>query len=500
MRFQYPLGRFITHIVILSLLFQSAGAQQPSAKPKNDVAHRKSFTVDPNWDALRNRLLPKKRPRVIQHFGYRDSHHAGGSQAGEIGGTIQRSSQSATYAKEIQPKTLNDQLTASGRFAVTQASGSSGVMFGWFNKNSRGWRTPNSLGFRIDGNGGKYWLFYEYGTQKFRTAGGGAYEGERYQLTKTPPFPADGSSHQWSMQYRPNAKRQPGMLTFQIDDRRYTLEVSPEHKADGATFDRFGIWNVQVGGKSMDVFFDDLVVDGKRETFARDPGWIGVGNEADVAERIVRPFHDFGYSNSHHAGGEQGEIGGIIFRDEAPAYYADAVPSLSLDDELHASGRVALLQAGSDSAICIGWFDAKSKRDKKTPEHEKRHRNSLSIMIEGPSRVGHYFRPGYSTSLGQGHAPTTDPSTGKERPIIAPDGKPHQWSLHYSPAGANGNGRITFSLDGETQSLNLKPGAREEGATLDRFGLFNVQSGGHHVEIYLDDLQYTAGPASPSRK
>ena len=109
-----------------------------------------------------------------QDFGYRTSDRAGGKK-GEIGGYIQRAVVTpAYYAKVIAAKTLNDKLTASGRFAVTRAEGGSGMLFGWFNENSRGWRTPNSLAFRIDGNGGKYWVFYEYGTQHLLTGGGGS--------------------------------------------------------------------------------------------------------------------------------------------------------------------------------------------------------------------------------------------------------------------------------------------------------------------------------------
>ena len=48
-----------------------------------------------------------------------------------------------------------------------------------------------------------------------------------------------------------------------------------------------------------------------------------------------------------------------------------------------------------------------------------------------------------------------------------------------------------MTFDGKVYPLNLKEGARDEGAKFDRFGLFNVQSGGHHVEVFLDTLQYT---------
>jgi hypothetical protein len=81
-------------------------------------------------------------------FGYSRTSHAGGA-AGEIGGRVWRSLTPAYYAKRIAPRTLNDRLRASGRFSVTQSHGSGGVMVGWFNSASRGWRTPNSMVFRI---------------------------------------------------------------------------------------------------------------------------------------------------------------------------------------------------------------------------------------------------------------------------------------------------------------------------------------------------------------
>src|SRR5207248_2383683 len=111
-------------------------------------------------------------------------------------------------------------LTASGKLAVLTAEGSSGVMFGWFHETSRGWRTPNSLGFRLDGNGGKYWLLYEYGTRGWHTGGGGAFEGKQYQRTPTPPFKPGGAVHTWSIDYDPQANGGLGLMTFRIDDRK----------------------------------------------------------------------------------------------------------------------------------------------------------------------------------------------------------------------------------------------------------------------------------------
>jgi len=160
------------------------------AQPKQKV---EDFGQDPGWEELNNRPDPNKIKTTVQDFGYQATSHLNPG-GGEIGGAISRSITPATYAKIIPIRTLNDRLEASGRFAVMEAKGGSGMLCGWFNSASRGWRTPNSLAFRIDGNGGKCWIFYEYGTRDWQTGGGVTFAGERYQTTKTPPMPADGKT------------------------------------------------------------------------------------------------------------------------------------------------------------------------------------------------------------------------------------------------------------------------------------------------------------------
>ena len=152
-----------------------------------------SYALAEPWEGYRNRLVPDPAPITRQDFGYRD---------GRIGGWIQRSTTPAWYAKVIQPVTLERPLTASGTFAVRGSQGGSGVLFGWFNSQSRGWRMPNSLVIRLDGNANNCWIFFEYGTHSWFTGGGATFEG-RYQTTKTKPLPADGKAHPWRLQYRP---------------------------------------------------------------------------------------------------------------------------------------------------------------------------------------------------------------------------------------------------------------------------------------------------------
>jgi hypothetical protein len=464
-------------------------AQQPAP---STPAKPETFDTDPHWEGFRNRLLPARLPVTRQDFGYRRTHRAGGSRAGEIGGLVQRSIVPATYAKRIETRTLDNRLRASGTLVVPMAGGGSGAMIGWFNETSRGWRTPNSLAFRVDGNGGKFWMFYEYGTHSYRTGGGGAFEGPRYQTTSTAPFATGDTVHTWSLDYDPEGANGNGLLMFRIDDRSYQIPLAPGHRDDGATFDRFGMWNVQAPGEQLELYMDDLVVDGVEQRFDDDPGWEAAGNHVEFAERVIRPYHDFGFSASAHCGGAEGEIGGIIFRDERPAFYAAPVGRLSLDDELRASGKIAFCKAGSDSGVYLGWFDAEGKRQNETPEHESPQKNFLGVMVEGPSRVGHFFRPAYSTSSGAGRTASGEGEGGQLMwPVIRPDAAVHTWALHYRPQRAGGRGQIEVTLDGETHTMDLAPTHRAIGASLDHFGFFNIQSGGHHVEIYLDDVSYT---------
>jgi hypothetical protein len=446
-----------------------------------------TFDVDPQWEGFRNRLVPDPPPMTRQSFGYRRSQKAGGAGKGEIGGWIQRSTTPAWYAKAIRPATLTNRLSASGKFTATRADGGSGVLFGWFSAQSRGWRMPNSLVLRIDGNGGNYWLFFEYGTRSWFTGGGATFEGE-YQTTKTKPFAADGTTHTWHLDYRPMSDG--GKIELMFDGARYVAAVPAAHVQDGAMFDRFGLVNVQMTGDGMDVFFDDVEIDGEPFAFDDDPNWHGNGNEVEFRDRVRRPFHDFGFSGTRHAGGHTGEIGGVIWRDEQPAYYAASIAPLTLADEVFASGAVALRGAGSDSGAYFGFFDSGAKRNKSASDRQARPTNLLAILVEGPSEVGHYFRGGYYNGLGEGHFENSGPT-------IQPDGKVHRWALRYNPNAGDEAGEITVTFDDHTQTTRVPSQHKAAGARFDRFGFFNLQAGGHFVELYLDDLKYTRAPPKP---
>jgi hypothetical protein len=434
---------------------------------------------DPGWEGFNNKRLPNPNPLTRQDFGVSTNRTA----ITEIGGTIQRSVTPAYFGKVISPRTLNDKLSASGKFRVTRADSNSGMLFGWFNETSRGWRTPNSLVFRLDGNGGKFWVFYEYGTQHWFTGGGGCFEGEQYQTTPTKPFRADGSMHEWSLSYNPDANGGAGAMTFNLDGTEYVQVLAPDHKKDGALFNRFGMFNQQATGESLEVYFSDLQLDGQPLELRSQ--WEGKGNHVEFEDLVLRPFNYFGYLPPERKKAGKARIGGIIWRDEHPAYYADKVGPFTLDDELFASGKLWVTYAGSDSGIYLGWFHSTSKTNKLTADTAESQRNFLAVAIEGPSRIGHYFRPAYRAQNGVG-------ALEESGPIIRPDSTVHTWSIRYSPKAAGGAGRITLNFDNQTQTLALKPEHRKIGAAFDRFGLFNMQVGGHAVDISLDNLAYSA--------
>lgn len=480
-------SRFVAIVITSSLLMNEIPAAEPL------VQRTETFSTDPNWEEFQNRRLPKELPTVKQDFGYQTSNHAGGTSPGEIGGRVQRSTTPAAYYLPTEPLSLEVPFSASGRFSVRNCEGGSGVMIGWFHDSSRGWRTPNSFAFRIDGNGNKYWVFYEYGTTHGMTGGAGAFDGERYQTTKTLPFAADDTSHRFHLAYDPQAADGNGAMTLQIDDTHYPpVPFPPGQRRDGIQLNRFGIWNVEIAGSHTEVYLDDLEINGKSYSFDQDPQWADVGSHVEFTDRIIRPLHDYGFSTTRQIGNEPGELAGVIFRDELPSFYATPVGKLSLDDPLHASGKIIMQSAAADSGFFIGWFDAEAKRNKQTPEHDQRSTNYLAALIEGPSRIGHYFRAAYSTSRGQGIVDAEGVPGMGQLSVIHPDHQIHEWELNYDPLAADGLGEIEVIFDGQRRTFPLHAGDRQTGAMFDHFGLFNLQAGGHHVQFVIDDLSYTS--------
>ena len=494
----------IAPLLALSALLcaQSQGADQPSLKSE-------SFDRDPGWEGHNNHIVPEKVLMVKQDFGYSATHFAG-KGAGEMGGVIQRSTTPASYAAPLAPaKTLDDKLTASGSFVITGATPGAGVFFGFFNSQQPGGsgRPIGSLGLDMDfeGKGGRIAVRLITGGNKSCGTFITPYLPGKFRPT---PIKLDGTRYHWTLAYDPQAAGGNGSFTFTIgsdthktqdygplpelsekeaqarfpNTTTFIVDLTPGHKKEGATFDRFGMINMMKSGGAATIFFDDLQYNGQTQDFSKDPEWTGAGNHVTYEDREVVGAHDFGFSATNHAGGTKGEVGGGLWRSGAFGYYADRVGPLNLEQRLEARGKVKLVTAGPDSDMQLGWFNSAAK-DKNRGDTE----NFVGIHVGGPTRIGHYFIPAFATAKA---------TTGKvEQGPVLLVGKLFDWSLVYDPTANGGNGEMRVTLGTESVTLPLKPGQKAQGASLDRFGLFTSTAGGQMVKIYLDDLQYTAGPA-----
>lgn len=467
-----------------------------------------SFDRDPGWDALNNHVEPKHVPTVTQDFGWSATAFAS-KTPGEVGGRVTRSTRPTSYGDPIA-KTLNDKLTASGTFALTASSPGAGLFFGWFNSNQPGGggRPMNSLGldFDTEGSGGRLAVRLINGVN--RTCGTfiTPYLPGKFRPT---PIRKDGTRYHWTLDYDPQAAGGRGSFTFTMRSDTHTTQdygPLPEHsqreaqvrfpnttkfsvelpegfKQEGTGFDRFGMMNMMKAGGTMTMHFADLQHDGKTENLSRDPGWLGSGNRATYQDRDQVGAHNFGHSaKTSHAGGAPGEMGGNLWRSGDYGYYADRIGPLTFDDRLEASGKVVLQVGAPDSDVFLGWFNGAVKEP-----YEAGH--FLGVHVGGPTRVGHYFHPAFSTAKGT-HG------LAEGGPLLAP-GKTFAWSFVYDPVANGGRGELRATLGKESVTLPLKDGIKAQGGRFDRFGLFTSTAGGQLVRIWLDDLKYTAGKNTP---
>jgi len=452
------------------------------------------FDKDPGWDGHNNRSATEKRA-IRQDFGYSRTNHAGG-QAGEVGGFITPAAEPAFYAKRIEPKTFKDPLSASGRLICKTQS--SHVLIGFFNADTvNEWRTPNSIAIRVNGRGEVFFGYVEYTTGKWR-AGGDSPGG--FATVRDPKSGRTtlrgfrtGVVHEWSLKYDPEGNKGTGAVTVTLGGETAVCHLDPGHKADGATFNRFGLLNVL---KSADgggeVFLDDVTINGQADDFAKDPGWDGFNNRKEYTTADIRPRFDFGYTATRHAGGAKvGELGGLVFRGdcrypERLAAYGDRLATLNLDKPLKASGKVALRRGVSDSTVLLGFYNSEDSLLVNPSQSSGWPKCFLGAVVEGPSREGFLFYPAYRVAGdGQGYSNTAD------RPHIIPDGKSHDWTLEYDPTAADGRGRIVVTLDGKGTAVELGKGDRKTGARFNRFGLVTTWIDGNAQRIYFDDLTYT---------
>jgi hypothetical protein len=258
--------------------------------------------------------------------------------------------------------------------------------------------------------------------------------------------------------------------------------------------DRFGIFNYQLYHGSMEFYLGDLVINGEPIDLTRDPGWDGHNNRATFVEPDFHERMNFGYSETNWAGEQIGEIGGRFYSTEPPdpmhGYYADdQVGTLTLDDPLSMSGTLCFVEGAPDARVFIGWFNASEKQaDMTNTSEEQGHplNQSLGIEFSDNTVVGYYFTAVCS--------PTFRLESTRKGPVMRPLRQRQKFTFDYDPKANNGVGRIIATLDGQQITLDLTPEQRQAGAKMDRFGIMNIRRGGKYVDVYFEDIAYTAWP------
>lgn len=448
-----------------------------------------TFDSDPGWDGLNNRSQAFDRRTVKQDFGYA-AVDPFGDGSGAIGGSITPDGSPAYYAKPLAPANLDAPLAASGVVKVEKGAGN--FLLGFFNADTvNEWRTPNSIAFRINGRGDVFHVHVEYATSKWRA---GATVIGRHDFAADRVHPLEipsGGVHTWSLAYDPAAADGRGAVVATFDDQRAECPLGEGHKDDGATFNRFGLLNVVKHADSPGTaWIGHLAINGETEDLARAPHWDALRNRATYETEEVRPRFNFGFSDTHYAGGAAtGELGGLFFRGdcrepERLAYCGAELGPLTLEKPLRASGTLALRRAVSDSTTLLGFFHSKKSVRVNPSQKSALPVDFLGVCIQGPSADGFYVYPVYRT--GGGSEGSGIPEGAR---LIYPDGTPHEWVLEYQPGDA---AAITFIVDGAALRVPVPPDHGAEGATFDRFGLVTPWIDGNGQRVYFDDLTFTA--------
>jgi len=453
-----------------------------------------TFDGDPGWDGRNNRATDPSPRQIVQNFGFSSSSTNAGGAVGEIGGFITPAGEPAYYGKVITPVSFTNTLSASGMINVPQGGGH--TLIGFFNADTvNEWRTPNTIVLRIYGRGTYFYAYLEYGTGLWR-AGGTAFGGEA-------AIPSGAATYPFSLNYDPNGAGGLGTISATFGSYSNVMTLDAGHKADGAVFNRFGILNVM---KSADdpgqIWLDNVTINGQSEAFNSDPVWDELNNRNTYISSNVRPRFDFGYSpGSNFAGGQSGgEIGGQTFRGDSRvefngsrmAYYGGQLnETLTLNQPLHAEGKVGFHRGVSDSTTLIGFFHSDDSMRSSDSQNSATPENFVGAAIEGPSSEGFYFYPTYGVDQeglrADGGRGTPTP------PFIYPNGESRDWTLDYYPDGNGGTGSITVTLDGQAVTLNLNAGHKTIGAHFNRFGIITTHIDGSGQTVYFDDLTYAIG-------
>lgn len=434
------------------------------------------FSAIPAWEGMGNETPPQSfyvSPTTL---------NAGGMAPGEGGGHIERGAPAwfaDNYLGTLNPTT--DAISFSASLMIDTAGNPS---FGYFDSNWTSGDPTNALMLRIDDNN----------VYVVAIGNGSVAESFVTQVTYGVPF-------QCHLAFDPTGAGGLGTLSLSIDAGAPVAVTLEPGARDAMAINRFGLFTLgESSGHGCNFWFDDLeytVEAGvvvptpvpfptptpvpplfstlqRIERFDVDPNWEGLHNRAtDPACRTTT--QDFGYSaNTNHTGGPVGEMGGFVQPAAELAYYAKAIPELTLNDSISASGTLIMPDTQNSGQFLVGFFNSENSRGWRTP-------NSLVMRLNGRGSNVFFLYGEYATQRWRaGGTPETSLPIGPTA---------YSWSLTYDPNGNGGDGRITLVFGPETLICDLDPGHKADGAVFNRFGLLPVmKSNDNGTEVWLDDL------------
>ncbi len=224
-----------------------------------------AFDEDPGWEGRGNRhtyTTYDVRPRF--DFGFSDSSFAGGRKRGELGGLVFRGDirypeRTAYYADRLATLSTDRPLHAAGKVSLRRGVSDSTSLLGFFHSQRSTARTDsqdsgfplNFLGVVVEGPSRDGFFFYP----ACRLASG---EDAYAAGPHLPHILPDGTAHDWSLHYDPQAGDGQGRITVTFDGQAVALDLPAGRGEAPTTFDRFGIITTWIDGNAQRIYFDDL--------------------------------------------------------------------------------------------------------------------------------------------------------------------------------------------------------------------------------------------------
>ena len=248
------------------------------------------LSKDPGWEGVGNRVSFVDRDFHGRHnFGFSETNWAG-EKIGEVGGTIWRNETidplHAFYADDVGKLTLDDPISFTGTLVFVDGATDGDAYIGFFNTeqrlkeftggnrdyppdlavqkggrrnihlgfDKRAARLPGTMGITVGGptRVGFYFAAHCTPTEQISRAQNG------------PAIHPDRKRRKISFDYDPKANGGDGRITAKLDDEQLIIDLTPDMRKAGATFDHFGLSSARVGGKWVTVYLDDLTYTARR--------------------------------------------------------------------------------------------------------------------------------------------------------------------------------------------------------------------------------------------